>query len=174
MVTGEVSGIWLQRFLIIALFIYLLYLHNFSFLWFIRTRWIILIVKRYWCLPWIHHRIRFWFWLGLSVRSLIGICQLVSCVSQYLYQSVNYIRVSCMINDCVLILCNFILICWIKSYFLTCWYSSFVPIITAVCSVPPSWRLKVWRVLAGLCITHTFSARIALGHWAVPFLCIDL
>ena len=71
MVTGKVSGIRLPRFLIIAFSSAYCTWHNFSFLWFIQTKWIILIVKRYWCLPWILHPIRFWFQLGLSVRSLI-------------------------------------------------------------------------------------------------------
>ena len=44
--------------------------HNLSFLWFTRTRWIILIVKGFWCLPWILHPIRFR--LGLYVRSLLS------------------------------------------------------------------------------------------------------
>ena len=73
MVTWEVrSGIRLPRFLIIAFSSTYCTWHNFSFLWFIRTRWIMLIVKRYWCLPWILQRIRFWFQLGLSVISPIG------------------------------------------------------------------------------------------------------
>ena len=74
MVTGEVSGIRLPRFLIIAFSSTYCMWHNFSFLWFIQTRWIMLIVKRYWCLPWILQPNRIWFWfrLGLCVISLIG------------------------------------------------------------------------------------------------------
>ena len=85
MVTGAVSGIRLYRFLIIALLTTYCTLDSFSFLWFIRTRWIILIVKRYWCLPWILQPIQFWFRLGLSVRSLLT-CW-TTCLSFYF---VNY------------------------------------------------------------------------------------
>ena len=71
MVTGEVSRIRLHRFLIIAFSSIYCTWHNFNFFWFIRTRYIILKVKRYCCLPWILHPIRFRFRLGLSVRSLL-------------------------------------------------------------------------------------------------------
>ena len=62
----EVSGIRLHRFLIIAFSSTYCTWHNFSFLCFIRSKWIVLIVKKYWCLPWILYPIRFWFRLGLS------------------------------------------------------------------------------------------------------------
>ena len=73
-VTGKVSGIRLPRFLIIAFSSTYCMWHNFSFLSFIQTRWIMLIVKRYWCFLWIlqPNRIWFWFWLGFGVISLIG------------------------------------------------------------------------------------------------------
>ena len=47
MVTGEVSGIRLPRFLIIAFSSTNCIWHNISFLWFIQTRCIMLLVKRY-------------------------------------------------------------------------------------------------------------------------------
>ena len=65
---GDWGSKWNSNALVFGhcLFIYLLYLAHFSFLWFIRTRWITLIVKRYWCLPWILHPIRIRFGFGFD------------------------------------------------------------------------------------------------------------